>query len=240
MSFEESRIFAQNLNLVNEKDWKKFCISGKKPEKIPLNPKKDYSFEWKGWSDWLGITKRKYLPYVEAKEFVSDLTLDTKKEWKLFYKSGKLPENIPVNPKNVYTSAWKYYDDWLGVRDREYLSFEQAKKFVSGLIFDYPPEWKKFCISGKKPKNIPAKPFKYFSKKGRLLFDIYDWFGINEREYLPFEEAKIIIRNLKFTTYEQYREWDDSSKPKIIPGNPSYVYREKGWYSYADWTGIHH
>ncbi len=300
LSFEESRMFVQNLNLINEKDWKKFCISGKKPENIPLNPKKDYSFEWKGWNDWLGITKRKYLSFTDAKKFVLNLALDSEKEWKLFCKSGKLPINVPSNPKNVYTGDWKDYDDWLGVQHRAYLSFTDAKKFVSILIFDYQSEWKEYCKSGKKPKNIPAKPnliykkqwidwdnwfgafdreylsyedqkkfvstlnfesssdwtkyaksgkkpknipakpFKYFPTAGRFFFDIYDWYGINEREYLPFDEAKAYVRNLNFKNYKEYGEWNDSAKPKNIPHNPSYVYREKGWEGYEDWTGIPH
>jgi len=295
--FDESRKFIQNLNLANEKDWKKYCISGKKPDNIPLNPKKDYSFEWKGWNDWLGITVRKYLSFNESKKFVSDLVMDSEKEWKLFCKSGKLPANVPSNPKNVYSSDWKDYDDWFGVHDREYLSFEEAKKFVSDLLFDYHSEWKEYCVSGKKPKNIPAKPnviyqkqwvdwdnwfgafdrdylsyeeqkkfvstlnfesssdwteyaksgkkpknipakpYKYFEKIGMLLFDIYDWFGVNEREYLSFEEAKVYVRNLKFKNFKEYGEWNNSIRPKNIPHNPSYVYREKGWYGYKDWTG---
>ncbi len=298
ISFEESREFVHKLNLANENDWKKYCVSGEKPDNIPINPKKDYPFEWKGWNDWLGTTERKYLPYEEARQFVSNLTLENENEWKLFCKSGKLPENIPPNPKNVYTSDWKDYTDWLGLYDREYLSFEQAKEIVSKLIFEYQSEWKEYCTSGQKPKNIPAKPnviyqkqwinwddwfgifkreylsyeeqkkfvsvlnfdsssewteyaksgqrpknipakpFKYFEKIGKDPFDIYDWLGVNERQYLPFHEARAHVRNLKLKNNDQFREWNDSVRPKNIPRNPSYVYREKGWQGYEDWTGI--
>ena len=298
LAFDEARNFIQKLNLENETAWKKYCISGQKPTNIPINPKKEYKFEWKSWNDWLGITKRKYLSFEDAKKFVANLNLESEKEWNLYHKSGKLPENIPSNPKNVYTSKWKDYNDWLGVYDREYLPFEQAKEYVSKFNFEYQNQWKEYCLSGQKPKNIPAKPdiiyqkqwtgwddwfgvfereylsyaeqkkfvsrlnfnstsewteyaksgqkpknipakpFKYFLKKG-IFFDLYDWIGLNEREYLPFIEARNYVRSLKLKNYEQYGAWNNSDqRPSNIPQHPSYIYREKGWFGYADWIGI--
>ncbi|MCE9653236.1 MAG: KTSC domain-containing protein [Nitrosarchaeum sp.] len=297
LSFDESRKYTQKLDLKNEKDWKKYCISGTKPDNIPLNPKKEYSFEWQGWDDWLGITKSKYLSYDDARKFVNNLELENEKEWKLFCKTGKLPNNIPTNPKKVYTSEWTNFSDWLGIFDREYLSFEKAKESMATLLLEFPSDWKEYCKSGNKPKNIPtkpdkiyakqwvdwddwlglydreylsyaeqkkfvstlkfdhsfqwseyaksgskpknipARPFQYYGHK-KIEFDIYDWFGLNEREYLPFEEARIIVRSQKFKTREECLEWEKTQKPDNIPGNPSYVYREKGWYGYTDWYGV--
>ncbi|MEX2192497.1 MAG: hypothetical protein WD717_03860 [Nitrosarchaeum sp.] len=297
LSFDESRQYVQKLNLDNEKDWKKYCILGSKPENIPLNPKKEYPFEWTSWSDWLGTTKKKYLDYNEAKKFVINLELENEKEWKLFCKSGSLPNNIPGDPKKVYTSEWKDFSDWLGIFEREYLTFENAKEFVAKLFLDFSSDWKEYCSSGQKPKNIPvhpdriykkqwvdwddwlglydreylsyadqkkfvstlnldhsfqwteyaksgqkpknipARPYQYYGHK-KIEFNIYDWFGLDDRNYLPFEEARKIVRSQNFKTNDEYNKWCDTLKPKNIPGNPSYVYREKGWYGYADWTGV--
>lgn len=299
LPFDEARQFTQKLNLDDEKAWKKYSISGKRPENIPLNPKKEYTLEWKNWNDWLGITKRKYLPFDEAKSFVMLQNLESEQEWKLFYKSGKLSENIPINPKNVYTSKWNGWDDWLGNFDRDYLPFGEAKKEVGKLLFEYSSEWKEYCKSGNKPKNIPAKPdliykdkwsgwddwfgvfdrpylsygeqrefvsklnftsssqwteyaksgnkpknipanpFKYFGNFMKISFDFYDWLGMNKKTYLPFEDARKYVRSLKLKNYEEFRTWSDSDKrPENIPANPSYIYLEKGWHGYEDYTGI--
>ena len=49
--------------------------------------------------DWLGTgtiqtQKRKYLPYQEAREYISSLKLTNEGNWRKFRKSGKLPSNI--------------------------------------------------------------------------------------------------------------------------------------------------
>ena len=45
-SFKEAREFVRNLKLKNQKEWKKYCKSGDKPDDIPSNPWRSYK-EWK-------------------------------------------------------------------------------------------------------------------------------------------------------------------------------------------------
>ncbi len=75
----------------------------------------------------------------------------------------------------------------------------------------------------------------------KVPFDIYDWLGMNQRTYLSFDDARSYVQGLKLKNYDEFRKWSNSDqRPSNIPANPSYVYREKGWYSYEDWTGIPH
>ncbi|MFM7796483.1 MAG: hypothetical protein ACKO7N_06950, partial [Candidatus Nitrosotenuis sp.] len=150
--------------------------------------------------------------------------------------SGQKPKNIPEKPDFVYEKEWIDWDDWFGVFEREYLSYQEQKKFVSTLNLESASEWTEYAKSGQKPKNIPARPFKYFEKKG-YLFDFYDWIGLNERKYIPFKEARAIVRSLKLKDYAKLREWSDSQRPSNIPANPSYVYKTE-WRGYYDWSGI--
>ena len=54
--------------------------------------------------------------------------------------------------------------------------------------------------------------------------------------FLPFKEARAIVRELKLKTQEEWREWMKSGKrPTNIPGQPEKVYRDDGWISYPDW-----
>jgi hypothetical protein len=43
----------------------------------------------------------KYLTFEEARAFVHKLGLKGEKEWKVYYKSGKKPSNIPTNPSGI-------------------------------------------------------------------------------------------------------------------------------------------
>jgi hypothetical protein len=54
LPFEEAREFARNLKLNGDKDWKKWCKSGKKPDDIPSAPNIIYKDSgWVSWGDWL-------------------------------------------------------------------------------------------------------------------------------------------------------------------------------------------
>jgi len=236
LTFDEARLFVHKLNLQNEKDWKLYCISGQKPDNIPLNPKKEYKFEWKSWDNWLGTKERSYLPFDECKKFVAQLNLENEKEWRLYCKSGKLPGNIPINPKNVF-SRWNDYDDWLGILTREYLSFNEAKKSVSTLNFEYVNEWKEYCLSGQKPKNIPAKPDVVYEKE---WIDWDDWFGVFEREYLSYQEQKKFVSTLNLESSSEWTEYAKSGqKPKNIPAKPFQYFGKKGYlFDFYDWIGL--
>jgi hypothetical protein len=44
----------------------------------------------------------KYLPFIEAREFIRKLGLKNKKEWDDYCISGLKPDNIPSNPEIIY------------------------------------------------------------------------------------------------------------------------------------------
>ena len=54
----------------------------------------------------------KFLPFTESKEYVHSLQLKNVKEWELYCKSGKKPEDIPANPGRVY-DEWKNWRDYI-------------------------------------------------------------------------------------------------------------------------------
>jgi len=129
LSYEEAREFVHNLNLKNEKEWRKY-IKGEyqdlliKPDNIPNSPYFVYKNSgWIGMNDWLGndgytqTRVKNALTFEEAREFVRSLGLKNTYEWE-DYKKGKyehlepLPINIPKMPGNYYKD-----DGWIGIRD---------------------------------------------------------------------------------------------------------------------------
>ena len=119
--FEEAREFVRKLKVKSQKEWQAYCKSGLKPDDIPTKPDKTYKKNgWKGLGDWLGSGTvaarfREYKSFVEAKEFVHKLKLNSQNEWRDYCKSGQKPEDIPSNPHQVYKqNGWKGFGDWLG------------------------------------------------------------------------------------------------------------------------------
>ena len=142
--FEEAREFVQKLGLKDGKDYKRYYESGKVPDDIPKCPWAVYSKEWKGMGDFLGTgfvaaKYKKFRPFTETRKFVRKLGLKNLAEWRKYCKLAEKPDDIPSDPAGVYKNkGWKNLGDWLGTgmiayQNREYKSFEDARKFVRSL-----------------------------------------------------------------------------------------------------------
>jgi hypothetical protein len=190
---------------------------------------------------------RDWLPYEEARAFVRKLNLKNNSDWLEYCDIGDKPINIPKTPETVYRNqGWSGLGDWLGTgtkqtQKRQYLSFEDARKFVHTLHLQYYSDWPAYCTSGQKPSDIPSSPGIVYKDKGWIGFA--DWLGIGSgkkslNDYLPFEEARALVRKQRIKTIPAWRAWCKTEKrPENIPANPNYQYKEKGWIGWRDWLG---
>ena len=163
LSFEKARkiICALDPKIISKTEWANYCKSGKRPTNIPYSPDKTYKNKgWKGYPDWLGTgtianRDRVYLSFEKARDFVRLLKLKNEHEWREYYTSGQLPNNIPTAPAVVYKDkGWKGLGDWLGTgtianRDKIFLSAKEAKPVLQKLFKEYGiknlKDWKKFA-----------------------------------------------------------------------------------------------
>ena len=239
LSFEEAHKFVMSLGFKTTTDWKRYCKSGKRPKNIPLDPSETYKGKgWIDWSYWLtGKAKEKFLPFEEAHRFVMSLGFKIRDEWKRYCKSGKKPKNIPSNPNKAYKGkGWIDSSHWLtGKAKVKFLPFEEAHRFVMSLGFKTPAEWKRYCKSGKKPKNIPSNPNKAY--KGKGWKGLRHWLtGKTKEKFLPFEEAHRFVMSLGFKTPAEWKRYCKSGRrPENIPSNPNQAYEDKGWIDYTHW-----
>jgi hypothetical protein len=142
LPYEKAREFVHKQGLKNQKEWKDFSKSDKKPDYIPAAPHKVY--RGKGWTnlgDWLGTgilapKDREYWPFERAKKFAQCSGIKNAKEWFLASKDGKLPIGLPSNPSRTYEhKGWNGWGDWLGTgriadQEKEFWDFEKAREFV--------------------------------------------------------------------------------------------------------------
>jgi superfamily II DNA or RNA helicase len=192
--FSEAREFARSLGLNSSGEWQKWC-SGDinkiiKPDDIPLYPATKFKNDgWIGWGDWLGTgrlanSEKKFLPFIEAREFTHSLDLKTKDSWMKWRKMK--PEYIPGSPERIYKEkGWNGWGDWLGTGaiasfNREYLPFTKAREFAHSLKLKNSVEWRMYCkgdIPSLPIKNddIPNVPYSYYKGKGWISWP--DWLG---------------------------------------------------------------
>jgi len=123
----------------------------------------------------------------------------------------------------------------------DWMSFEDARRFVHGLGLNSLTDWTEFCRSGKRPSNVPAAPNIVYKDDGWQSWG--DWFGTGYvaaqlREYRPFEEAREFVRQLGLKNFDEWRIWAASEdRPHHIHSNPRSFYADSGWVSLGDWLG---
>src|SRR5438552_2177299 len=246
LPFPDARELVRSLGLKSQVEWWAYCASGKKPYNIPASARRVYRKEWAGWGDFLGTGRvanknRRFLPFKQARHFVHSLGLRSSKEWVAYCQSGRKPDNVPAQPSKVYR-GWAGIGDWLGTgnrRSRNFRSFRAACKFVRALGLRSHAEWRDYCLSGKKPDDIPAHPNVTYKKNWRGYGDFLGTGNIwkRNREFLPFNEAREYVHRLGFKSKEEWNYYATSkARPRNIPVAPWRVYRHE-WLGYADWLG---
>ena len=175
---------------------------------------------------------KEFRSFEDAKEFVQKLGLKSYTEWEEYRKSGNKPDNIPSDPGRTYKNIFKGYSDFLGTgRTRNFRSFEDARKFVHLLKIKGGKQWREYCESGNKPKDIPSSPYHVYKNKGWISYG--DWLGTGtiasyNIQFKTYSNAKqfVVKLNLKSKT-----EWDvyckSGNKPNDIPNSPWYIYSKK-------------
>ena len=57
------------------------------------------------------------------------------------------------------------------------------------------------------------------------------------KEFLPYDEARGVVRCLKLRSQSKWQAWSKSKRPTNIPSHPNDYYRDSGWISLPDWLG---
>lgn len=251
--FTEARKFAQSLKLKSQKEWFRFARSGNLPTDIPASPHTSYAGKgWSGFGDWLGTGTiaprlREYRQFEKARAFARALNLFSSNDWKVLAKSGKLPADIPSNPRMVYKNdGWVSMGDWLGtgtiaVHKRGYLDFDEARRQARTLGIRSSSEWFSYAKSKRLPPRIPLYPSKTYKSRGWLGWG--DWLGTGTlapclRDYRPFEAARAFVCGLKLKSVTEWKTFVDSGQlPVDIPATPWHVYKDSGWVGMGGWLG---
>ena len=250
--FREARNYARSHKLESNNAWTELTKSPDFPNDIPKSPRWAYrNSGWVSMADWLGNNniapqKRKFLPFLEAREYAHSLKLKSSTEWHKFCKSGNKPIDIPSVPSQQYKGkGWAGFQDWLGNdskrSSKKYCSIGVAMDYVRKLNLDSYSAWVDYTKSNEIPLEVPKNL--YFYKKDPKWKGIGDFMGTgnissHKREYKDFNEARKFVHSLRLKSTGDWNKYKKSKeKPKTIPYNPARTYKDKGWISMGDWLG---
>ena len=147
--------------------------------------------------------------------------------------------NIPCAVDKVYKNGgWISWGDFLGTDNistinTRYREFEKAREYIRSLEIKNVIEWRRYCTSGNKPKNIPACPHIVYKNSGWGGFS--DWLGNNGRKKVEWRSYKKTVEFVKRLSLKSILEWqkycESGEKPDDIPKTPWSVYKNEwqGW-----------
>jgi superfamily II DNA or RNA helicase len=250
LPYEEAKKFIQKLNLKSLNEWREYAKSDKKPDNIPASPSSVYD-EYSTAGDWLGTSRisdnlKVFKTYEEAKAYLKQFGLKSKKDFEKFKKTKGYPEDIPRMPSLGYRKkgTWNGWPDFLSYElshKGDYLTYNEAKKFVHKLKLKSTTEWVEYFKSGNKPDNIPKTPRQVYADSGWISMG--DWLGTlrvadHLKEYLDFIDAREYARSLGLNKYDDWKDYKRVNKlPINFPRNPDGVYKGRGWTNWGDFLG---
>ena len=155
LTFVEAKKTLKKLKIKSIREYNK--LYNTKNFNLPSAPPQYYKNDgWKSWGDFLNTGtiapyKIKFKNFKEAKKFVVNLKLKSRKDWFEYRKSGNRPIDIPSNPDAIYRDkGFKGYNDFLGIKTKvggqrkNFISFKNAKEFSVKLNLFSSKEWIKF------------------------------------------------------------------------------------------------
>jgi len=152
---------------------------------------------------------------------------------------GTVPVGFQLDISSFADSIEAKY--WERVGQINWRDFQEARSFVHQFKFKSEKEWRDFCKSQLKPKDIPSNPANIYQHVGWI--SLGDWLGTGfiatrERTYRNYEEAKKFVHALKLKSGDEWLLYCKSGvKPNDIPIKPNKTYLNKGWISMGDWLG---
>lgn len=235
---------------------------------IPSHPNVVYKKRgWISWGDFLGTNRlqsnkvaiNKYEDYNKAKKIIQSMKIKSSKEYCLFYKSGKVPNSIPLKPARFYLKrGWVSWGEFLGTnkiankyKKNTFYTFEECKKILNNNFRNINSKVKfyKFIKGNLQNSKIPSNPQLVYSSKWISWGDFLGTNKISDNKkhqmYLNYDECKKYIQRnhpeIK-SSVQWGRFWSYNAKPENIPLHPDFSYKKSGtwigWGSFLNTNNI--
>jgi len=118
-----------------------------------------------------------------------------------------------------------------------FYSFEHSRDIIRNLGLKSENEWKKYCKSENKDKNIPVNPNLYYKNEWKGMGDWLGTYNISKHSkiFVSYIECKLKVNELNIRTS---KEWIKLKKDRILgddyPYKPNIIYKENGWINWNE------
>ncbi len=174
-----------------------------------------------------------HVSYNKAKKMLKELKVTSSWEFKKLKEQHILPSCIPTQPERTYKDkGWKGWGDFSGTNRAEnwqdkknFKNYKQAKKWARASPINSLTEYRKVEL----PNDIPRNPWTFYKKE----WEGYKKYLNPKPKYMPFLQAKQLMKELEIYNPTQYDEEVDKKKHKL-PYSPHKSYKDKGWKGWGD------
>ena len=130
---------------------------------------------------------------------------------------------------------------WDKLAKLSWMPFEEARDYVRGLGLNSITEFKNLIKSYKRPFDLPSNPNVIYINRGWSNWgNFLGTYRVADQNkiYLSFEDAKIIVSKLKLKSSTEWRKlYNEGRGPDSIPSNVKQTYKNKGWIDWDDFLG---
>ncbi|MER2498266.1 VPA1269 family protein [Vibrio neptunius] len=224
-SMHEAMKAVAKLNLQKRGE---YYLRYKEDERLPSNPNKTYSSEWKNWSHFLGKEQKAlYSSLQEAQNSARKLRILFVSEYQHRYKEDP---KLPANPDKVYASDWISWPNFLRGEDGEiYAQLRYASSAVQRLGIKNKSDYRLRHIQDSK---LPPNPDEYYSTE---WISWEQFLSKCKKEYYDtIEKASMAAIKLGIKSMVEYkaRYREDQS----LPPKP-YTFYSESWINWLTFLG---
>jgi superfamily II DNA or RNA helicase len=233
----------RKLKIKNSNEYVKKYKKIRHNKQIPYAPNTTYKNKgWVNWANFLGTNKLQkidYWSFKKSKKYIKKFNLRNQSDWYKFCKNNK-PINIPSHPHIIYKNkGFKDLGHFIGSnnianknRFKNYLSYEEAKKFLRKSKITTQNQFKKYIKEKNLSLKIPYNPNSVYKKKGWKGFG--DFLSTNRiadqnKHKLWWSEEKI-KKFLKLNKIKNSSDWrqfcSEGKKPQFIPNKISKAFKK--------------
>ncbi len=221
---------------IKEWYWKEY----KKHSGWPSNPHKTYVNE--GWESYQELVDKKkdFLSFHDLKKEIQSLYQNQGDIQRWYHKERKNHLNWPSNPPKFYESGeWINWLDFVGLKKKEFLSFEDFQNEVKSLYKGQSNVLKWYNKEKKNHLNWPHDPHDFYEKHGWSGFSkLVEKNNPNERHFLPFKDFKNEVMNL-YNGEVNIRKWysKEQKNHSNWPFSVERIYKNDGYVGWQELVG---
>ncbi|MDN3489695.1 MULTISPECIES: VPA1269 family protein [unclassified Pseudoalteromonas] len=195
----------------------------KEDPRLAVKPFALYADDWINWIEFLGLKKKSFKSYEDAKKIIQTLNIISFAD----YKNCPLADlYLPKNPDSYYSASWTNWKDF--VLPEIVDNLEILKKACKILNISNSKQYREVQ---KKYKQLPSKPDKKFE-------DWVDWYDLlNIPRPYSYEELRLIVLKYKCKTLKDYKDMRTKLHDPRIPSSPEETYKTCGWTNAYNFLG---